>query len=139
MPYLSGSYFDVVLAGPGAVLMGGFISVSGLDMEFEYETFGEGGANYPRFFFKGTKPQVLVLEQGTVTTIDAVSILVNCANLGMSIPLAGTIMLKDSFGKIQRNWTIVGAYIQKYVGPQLDSNQPSLAVSRMEFTYNGCC
>ena len=63
----------------------------------------------------------------------------NMCNLGMSIPLAGTVILKDSFGTPQRTWSIVGAYLQKYVGPSLNSNQPALAVSRIELIYNGCC
>lgn len=138
MTYLSGAYFSVFLVGTGVVLQGNFTSVSGLDMEIEYEVFNEGGLNYPRFFFKQSKPQVLVLEQGTVTSADAVSLLMLSSNLGMSIALAGTVTLKDSFGTSQRTWSIVGAYLQKYVGPTLDSNQAALAVSRMELIYNGC-
>ena len=34
---LSGAYFDVMLIGTGAVLSGGFLSVSGLYMEVDYE------------------------------------------------------------------------------------------------------
>ena len=139
MAYLSGAYFEVMLIGVGAAVVGKFTSVSGLSMEVEYEVYNEGGLNYPRYFFKGTKPQVLVLEQGVVTSVDSASLLMNMCNLGMSIPLAGTVILKDSFGVPQRTWTIVGAYLQKYVGPDLNSNQPALAVTRMEFTYNGCC
>ena len=139
MAYLSGAYFEVMLIGVGAAVVGKFTSVSGLSMEVEYEVYNEGGLNYPRYFFKGTKPQVLVLEQGVVTSADGASMLMNMCNLGMSIPLAGTVILKDSFGVPQRTWTIVGAYLQKYVGPDLNSNQPALAVTRMEFTYNGCC
>ena len=135
---LSGAYFDVFLAGTGAVLAGGFLSVSGLDMEAEYEVYTEGGSNYPRFFFKNTKPQTLVLEQGVVTSVDSVSLLMAMVNQGMSIPLAGTITLKDSYGSTQRIWTVVGAHLQKYVGPQLNSNQASAAVSRIELLHNGC-
>ena len=79
-----------------------------------------------------------MLEKGVVTTIDSVSLLMSMVNLGMSIPLAGTIILKDSFGTPKRTWTIVGAYLQKYVGPQLNSNQASVAVSRIELIHNGC-
>ena len=135
---LSGAYFDVFLAGTGAVLAGGFLSVSGLDMEAEYEVYTEGGSNYHRFFFKNTKPQTLVLEQGVVTSVDSVSLLMAMVNQGMSIPLAGAIILRDSFGSAQREWTIVGAHLQKYVGPQLNSNEASMAVSRIELIYNGC-
>lgn len=139
MSYLSGAYFEVDLIGAGAAVTGRFTSVTGLNMEVEYEVYNEGGLNYPRFFFKETKPQVLVLEQGVVTSVDGASLLMNMCNLGMSIPLAGAVVLKDSFGIPQRTWTIVGAYLQKYIGPDLNSNQPALAVTRMEFVYNGCC
>ena len=136
--YISGSYFEVALAGVGAAIAGRFTSVSGLNMEVEYEVYNEGGLNYPRFFFKENKPQVLVLEQGVVTTVDSVSLLMAMCASGMAIPLAGTVILKDSFGEPQRTWTIVGAYLQKYIGPDLNSNQPALAVSRIELIYNGC-
>ena len=111
MSYMAGTYFEVALLGVGAVLTGKFTSVSGLDMEVEYEIYNEGGLNYPRFFFKQNKPQVLVLEQGVVTSVDSVSLLMQMCNLGMSIPLAGTVILKDSFGESQRVWNIVGAYL----------------------------
>ena len=135
---ISGAYFEVLLIGPGAVLAGGFTSVSGLGMEADYEVYTEGGSNYPRFFFKNTKPQRLVLEQGVITTIDSVSLLMGMVNQGMSIPLAGGIVLMDSFGVPQREWTVVGAHLVKYEGPRLDSNQASLAVNRIELIHNGC-
>ena len=138
MSLLSGAYFEVYLAGVGVLLMGNFVSVSGLGMEFEYETYCEGGSAYPRFFYKQAVPQRLVLEQGVITDVDAVSLLANMVNTGMSVPLAGTIILRDSFGESQRVWNIVGAHLVKYVGPPLDSNQPNLAVSRIELMYNGC-
>ena len=135
---ISGAYFDVMLIGPGAVLAGGFTSVSGLGMEADYEVYAEGGSSYPRFFFKTVKPQSLVLERGVITTVDSVSILMGLVNQGMSIPLSGTIILKDSFGSAQRTWSIVGAHLVKYAGPQLNSNQASVAVSRIELMHNGC-
>ena len=138
MAYLSGSYFEVFLAGTGAVLAGEFTSVAGLNMEVDYEVYNEGGLNYPRFFMKEAKPQILSLGQGVITDIDSVSLLMSMCNQGMSIPLAGTVILKDATGIPQRTWTIVGAYLQRYIGPELNSNQPALAVSRIERIYNGC-
>ena len=79
-----------------------------------------------------------MLEQGVVTTVDSVSLLMGMVNQGMSMPLAGAIILMDSFGVPQREWTVVGAHLQKYVGPQLNSNQASVAVSRIELIHNGC-
>ena len=136
--FVSGGYFSVNLVGPGAYLGGRFLSVSGLTMEVDYEVYNEGGLNYPRFFFKENVPQLLVLEQGVVTTIDSASLLMGMVSVGMDIPLGGVINLNDSFGNIKRVWTIVGAHIKKYVGPDLNSNQPALAVSRIELLHNGC-
>ena len=114
--YLSGAYFEVFLAGAGAVLAGRFTAVSGLGMELEYETY----------------------KEGVVTDVDSVSVLMGMCNQGMSVPLAGTVILKDSFGAPQRVWNIVGAHLQKYMGPELDANQAAVAVSRIELLYNGC-
>jgi len=143
--YLSGSYFDVSLSGAvgavasllGAGLSGRFLSVSGLNMEIEYETFREGGSNYTRFFMKETKPQVLVLEQGVLTDASKIVLLMQSGISGMSIPLTGVITLKDTFGTSQRSWMIQDAYLQKYIGPELNSNQPTVAVQRIELLYNG--
>ncbi|MCD8145864.1 MAG: phage tail protein [Clostridiales bacterium] len=137
MSLLSGAYFEVDLSGSGVSLGGSFLSVSGLDMEFEYEVYCEGGSSYPRYFFKNAKPQTLVLEQGTVTDADSVSELIYMVNLGISVPLEGTILLRDSFGNTMRVWHICDAHLVKYAGPSLNSNQPELAVSRIELMYNG--
>lgn len=136
--FISGAYFDVNLLGTGAALIGRFTSVSGLGMEVDYEVYNEGGLNYPRFFFKENIPQILVLEQGVVTSVDSVSLLMGMCIAGMSIPLAGAITLNDSFGHTQRVWSVVGAYLKKYEGPELNSNSPALAVSRIELIHNGC-
>ena len=144
--YLSGSYFDVSLSGAvgliasllGAGLSGRFLSVSGLNMEIEYETFREGGANYPRFFMKETKPQILVLEQGVLTDAAKIAGIMKYCTTGTTIPLSGVVTLKDSFGTSQRSWIIQDAYLQKYVGPVLNSNQAAVAVQRIELIYNGC-
>ena len=49
---ISGAYFDVLLVGPGAVLAGDFLAVSGLDMEADYEVYTEGGSSYPLLLFQ---------------------------------------------------------------------------------------
>lgn len=148
MTFLSGSYFNVGLSfSPSGEndsrekdreLKGLFMSVSGLAMEVEYETYSEGGSNYPRFFFKETKPQVLVLEQGVITEADAFVELMKVYVQGGMIPVHGKITLCDTFGCEKRSWNIEEAYLQKYVGPDLNSNQAAVAVSRVELIYNGC-
>ena len=89
--FASGAFFDVLLGGNPLGMSGRFTSVSGLGMQFEYETVMEGGSMYPRYFFKNAVPQTLVLEQGTVTTVDTFSLWVDLVNSGVDVPLAGTI------------------------------------------------
>jgi phage tail-like protein len=138
--YVPTSYFEVIfpVVGAGAGMTGKFLSVSGLGMQFEYETYSEGGRNYPRRFFKGVVPQTLILEQGTVTTFDAFAMWVNLINLGSTMTIDGFILLKDHTGETKREWTIVGAMVSKYMGPSLNSMRSELAVSRIEMIYNGC-
>lgn len=136
--FASGAYFDVYLGGNPVGMSGRFTSVTGLGMQFDYETVQEGGSMYPRYFFKNAVPQTLVLEQGTVTTVDTFSLWVDMVNAGMSVPLAGVIMLNSHKGEVMRTWAIVGAHIVRYVGPSLDSNNAQLAVNRIELLYGGC-
>lgn len=136
--YVANTYFEVMFGGPALGLSGRFTSVSGLAMEFEYETYSEGGCPYPRQFFKNIVPQTLVLEQGTVTQIDGFEAWMHLMNLGMRMPINGIITLKDHTGATRRTWMINDALLSKYVGPSLNSTQPELAVNRIELQYNGC-
>lgn len=136
--FVPGAFFKVYFNGAAVGMAGEFTSVSGLGMEIEYDTYSEGGSNYPRRFFKRAVPQTLVLEQGTVTTVDAFSTWMMEVNLGITRELDGEIMLTDNTGEVKRTWTIVGATLTKYVGPNLNSMQSELAVNRIEFQYNGC-
>jgi len=140
-PYVTGSYFDVDIVAISPIALradGRFMRVSGLSGEFEYEVYNEGGANYPRYFFKQSKPQTLILEQGTVITgKDNIASLMHLINTGFELSFSITITLKDHAGNEVRSWMIIGAHLSKYEGPALDSNQSEITVSRMEFLYNG--
>ena len=140
-PYVSGSYFDVTIIGVpvGPVLgtSGRFTRVSGLGGEFQYDYYNEGGSNYNRAFFKQVSPSTLVLEQGTVTDFDHISLAMNLINLGTEVTFTIIVLLRDHTGSTVREWTIMGAHLTKYEGPAMDSNQSQLAVSRIEFVYNG--
>ena len=138
--YVPTSYFEVTFNDTSSItgLSGQFTSVSGLGIEFEYETYTEGGSNYPRHFFKSVVPQTLVLEQGTVTTTDSFSAWIAEINSGMATPLNGTITLKNHAGEAKRSWVVQEALPVKYIGPSLNSMQSELAVSRIELRHNGC-
>lgn len=136
--YVPSAFFEVLFVGIDMGMSGQFTSVSGLDMEYTYETYIEGGSNYPRQFFKHAVPQKLVLEQGTVTTVDAFAAWMHMVNQGISAFLNGTVILKDNAGVVKRNWVVQGAFPVKYVGPAMNSLKSALAVSRIELLHNGC-
>jgi len=137
--YVSSSYFEVMFAAPPIVgLSGRFTNVSGLGMEFEYDTYTEGGTNFPRYFFKNSVPQTLTLHQGTVTMVDLFSNWIASVNVGMGISLNGVIVLKDHTGMSKRSWIVMEAFPLKYIGPTLDSMKSELAVSTIELRHNGC-
>lgn len=138
MSILSGAYFDVTLIGIPGALIGEFMHVEGLGMEVDYQVYNEGGSNYPRFFFNGTKPSQLILSHGTITNSSMGSLIMIATSSGVDTPLAGTITMRNSFGGIERIWTVVGAHMVKYVGPTLDSNQPNLFVEQIVLVHNGC-
>jgi len=138
--FVTGSYFSVTVICdviPVFGASGRFTKVSGLGTEFEYEFYNEGGSNYHRAFFKQTKPMKLVMEQGTCTSFDGFGMIANAINLGISLTFTIIIILKDHTGDNVREWTVNGAHLTKYVGPVLDANKSELAVSRVEFIYNG--
>jgi phage tail-like protein len=136
--FVPSSFFSVYFDGLGIGMSGEFTSVSGLGVEFEWETYQEGGSSYPRRFLKGVVPQTLVLEQGTVTTFDNFSTWMLEINQGITRSLDGIVIMRDHAGAVVRNWTIIEAMPTKYVGPALTSLQSTLAVTRVEFLYNGC-
>lgn len=138
LDYVPSAFFEVTFGGADLGMSGQFTSVSGLDMEYEYESYLEGGSNYPRQFFKNAVPQTLVLEQGTVTTVDEFAKWMSTVNRGIATALNGVVTLKDNTGASKRSWTILGAFLVKYVGPNLDSLKSNLAVSRIEMLHNGC-
>lgn len=138
MDNVPNTYFEVAFGVPSVGMSGYFTSVTGLGMEFEYETYNEGGVPYPRSFFKNVVPQTLVLEQGTVTTVDGFATWVGMMNAGRRMPLNGLVFLKDHTGATKRTWLIENAMVVKYIGPSLNSMQPELAVSRIEISHNGC-
>jgi phage tail-like protein len=136
--YVPTAFFDVQFGSAITGLSGQFISVSGLGVEFDYDVYVEGGSNYPRYFFKNVVPQVLTLEQGTVTTTDAFAEWLAKVNSGVALTLDGVITLKDHAGQSMRSWAVAGAFPLKYIGPSLNSMASELAVSRIELRHNGC-
>lgn len=133
------AYFTVELKDKSGVgLVGSFFSVSGLGMEYEYETYLEGGATVPVQLFKGAVPQRLVLSQGTVYETDKLSQWMDMIGSGICLRLTGTVTLRSAKGDKLRSWIIHNAYPARYEGPALDSMQSAAAVSQIEFIYGGC-
>lgn len=137
---LTNTFFEVTFAVEGITgFAGRFTRVSGLQREIAYEQYYEGGALYPHMLFNYPKMQTLVLEQGIIThSMDLFSYWTTSMAQGMYMPPAvGMIMLKNVHGDIKKVWYITGAYLSKYIGPELNANSPQIAVQRIELIYGG--
>ena len=55
--YVANTYFEVMFGAPALGLSGRFTSVSGLAMEFEYETVNEAVAPTPGSFLRISSPR----------------------------------------------------------------------------------
>lgn len=130
-------YFDVKLGVDMLGLDGHFTSVSGLNFEVDYETYTEGGAEVPHYFYRQVNPQTLVLERGLVTGVDQFSAWMTALKLGSIIRLCGTITLNTPQGQPMKTWLVTDAYPIKYVGPTLVAGKSGLAVTRIELAHNG--
>lgn len=137
---LTNTFFEVTFAVEGVTgIVGRFTKVSGLQREITYEPYYEGGSTSPHMLYDKPKMQTLVLEQGIIThSADLFGLWMTSMAQGMYMPPAvGLIQLKNERGEVKKTWTIMGAYLSKYVGPELDANNTRIAVQRIEMIYGG--
>lgn len=113
-----------------------FQSVSGLTVEYEYETFREGGEN--RFEHKlpvRTKYSDLVLKRGMLTNSPLVDWMLSAFRDREFKPLDLEVILLDERGQPLRAWKIAKAIPKKWSVSDLDAQSSSIVVESMECAY----
>ena len=113
-----------------------FQSVSGLSVEYDYETFREGGEN--RFEHKlpvRTKYADLVLKRGMLNESSVIDWFLDAFNNRVFKPTTITVNLMNEKHEPLRVWNVAHAIPKKWLVSDLNANENSIVVETMELTY----
>ena len=113
-----------------------FQTVSGLSVEYDYESFKEGGEN--RFEHKlpiRTKYADMVLKRGMLMG-SAILDWFNAAFQDRQFsPSDVNVILMNEKGDPLRTWNVAHAVPKKWLVSDLNANENSLVIETMELTY----
>lgn len=113
-----------------------FQTVSGLSVEYEYESFKEGGEN--RFEHKlpvRTKYADMVLKRGMLTNSEVIRWLLAAFRDREFRPSDISVTLMDERGNPLRTWNVAHAIPRKWLVSDLNANESSLVIETMELSY----
>lgn len=113
-----------------------FQSVSGLSVEYDYESFKEGGEN--RFEHKlpvRTKYADLVLKRGMLTNSSVIQWLFDAFRDRIFKPADITLILMNEKSEPLRTWKIAHAIPKKWLVSDLNANESAIVIETMELTY----
>ncbi len=113
-----------------------FQSVSGLSVEYDYESYKEGGEN--RFEHKlpvRTKYADLVLKRGMLVDSAVVKWFLDAFNNRIFKPATITVNLMNEKSEPLRSWNVVGAIPKKWLVSDFNSSENGIVIETMELTY----
>lgn len=113
-----------------------FQAVSGLSVEYDYETFREGGEN--RFEHKlpvRTKYADLVLKRGMLTGSTLIDWMLKAFRDREFVAADLNVILLNEQGDPLRTWKVAHAIPKKWSVSDLDSQSSSIVVETLECTY----
>lgn len=113
-----------------------FQTVSGLSVEYDYESFKEGGEN--RFEHKlpvRTKYADMVLKRGMLTNSDVIKWFLAAFRDREFKPSDINVILMSESGDPLRTWNVVHAVPKKWLVSDLNANENSVVIETMELTY----
>ncbi len=133
----TGFHFLVKFGFTSNVMDVGFQSVSGLSVEYDYETYKEGGEN--RFEHKlpvRTKYSDLVLKRGFVVAGSAVYRWCMSAFRDRDfMPTDITIILLNELHMPLKAWNVVQAIPKKWSVSDFNANENNVVIENLELTY----
>jgi phage tail-like protein len=113
-----------------------FQSVSGLSVEYDYESFKEGGEN--RFEHKlpvRTKYADLVLKRGMLTDSKVLSWFLEAFRDRKFEPADVNVILMNEKGEPLRTWKVAHAIPKKWLVSDLNANESAVVIETLELTY----
>jgi phage tail-like protein len=120
----------------GKNISAGFTKVSGIEAEWELESYEEGGYNGVHYFPKQLKYPHLVMEYGITHNAFFSTWFFNTVGGGIS----RLTMVLSMLGTAQTTvaaWQITDAYPVKYIGPDMNALSSEVAITRIEFVHSG--
>ncbi|MDD2420960.1 MAG: phage tail protein [Heliobacteriaceae bacterium] len=117
--------------------IGSFTKVSGLEIEWELETYREGGDNGGEHIFPSQiKNSRLVLEYG-IGFIDPLWQWINTTKTGIMVKLPMMIYLYNELRLPVKLWMVLNALPVKYSAADFDAMASEVAITRLEFIHSG--
>jgi phage tail-like protein len=113
-----------------------FQSVSGLSVEYDYESFKEGGEN--RFEHKlpvRTKYSDMILKRGMLVGSEVIDWFTRAFRDRQFEPTDINVILMNEKGEPLRTWKVTHAIPKKWLVSDLNSTDNSIVVETMELTY----
>src|SRR5215831_8588599 len=113
-----------------------FQTVSGLSVEYDYESFKEGGEN--RFEHKlpvRTKYADMVLKRGMLTDSSVIGWCLEAFRDRKFKPANINVILMSENGDPLRTWKVTGAIPKKWTVSDFNASENSVVVETMELTY----
>lgn len=113
-----------------------FQTVSGLSVEYDYESFKEGGEN--RFEHKlpiRTKYADLVLKRGMLMGSQVLDWFTSAFRDRQFSPSDINVTLMNEKGDPLRTWNVAHAIPKKWLVSDFNANENSLVIETMELTY----
>jgi phage tail-like protein len=131
-----GFYYKVEFAISKDVDDARFQTVSGLSVEYDFETFKEGGEN--RFEHKlpvRTKYADMVLKRGMLTNSGVIKWCLAAFRDREFTPSDVNVILMNEKGDPLRTWNVAHAIPKKWLVSDLNANENSVVVETMELAY----
>jgi phage tail-like protein len=122
--------------GPAPTDDAKFQTVSGLSVEYDYESFKEGGEN--RFEHKlpiRTKYADLVLKRGMLMGSLVLDWFTSAFRDRQFSPSDLNVILMNEKGDPLRTWNVAHAIPKKWLVSDFNANENSLVIETMELTY----
>jgi phage tail-like protein len=113
-----------------------FQSVSGLSVEYDYESFREGGEN--RFEHKlpvRTRYSDLILKRGMLTDSEVINWFNRAFRDRQFEPSDISVILLNEKGEPLKTWKVTHAIPKKWLISDLNSTENAVVVETLELTY----
>jgi len=122
--------------GPAPTHDARFQTVSGLSVEYDYESFKEGGEN--RFEHKlpiRTKYADMVLKRGMLMGSQVLDWFTSAFRDRQFSPSDINVILMNEKGDPLRTWNVAHAIPKKWLVSDFNANENSVVIETMELTY----